>query len=322
MQTPVGAGCWFAFPKMIGGGSPAAIVDFLKHLGVKWVAPRGGEGARRDNRWTAAHTKACNDASIPVYRWIFSRPGSWGGELVLAETFKAEGDAGYIIDAEVAWETNGDWRLEASRYCEALDKKLGSDYFIADAPWPYVFSHMNEKTNKGFPFAEFAARMNMRMPQSYWTEISNAGAKYHMPRIDAQWEKFHQLHPEARKPVCHIGITYGRAELQKWGSIQLPPGTITPEDIQYFDERYRGGNGQKCRSYYSGEAASAAALETLHDLMSPPVMEAGLQLGDGRGGLPIGWADRAEQAYAERLMVLPPAERDECIAHYCRNLAA
>jgi hypothetical protein len=322
MQTPSGAGCWLAFPKMINGGSPAAIVEFLQHLGVKWVAPRGGEGVRKDNNWTAAHTKACNDVGVGVYRWIFSRPQSWGGEVALVETFKADGDAGYIIDAEVAWETNGDWRLEASRYVEALDKKLGSDFFIADAPWPYVFSHMNANTQKGFPFVEFGARMNMRMPQSYWTEISSAGAQYHMPRIDAQWEKFHLMHPEVKRPVCHIGITYGSVELKKWGSQQLPPGTITPADVEYFDQRYRGGNGKACRSFYSGEAGSMEVLEKIRDLLLPPVMEQGLQLGDGGPATPLGWADRAEQAYVERLMALPPTERDECIAHYCRNLAA
>lgn len=264
MKTPVGQGIWTAFPSMLGL-SPKALATVFYLSGFDWVAPRGADGAYVDKNWTAEHTRACNDVGVGVYRWVFSRPSSWQQEVDIAARFKDEGDAGFIIDAEMPWQAPGLFDI-ASKYCDALDSKLGPDYFIADAPWPYVSYHwaldVHGKPVSGFPFHSFAGRMNARMPQSYWTEISGQGAQYHLPRIDAEWQKFDERFPDLARPVWPIGITYGKAEMKRWGSQQLPPGEITPEDVAFFDARYARG----VRSYYSREAASEAVVQKLAEL--------------------------------------------------------
>lgn len=121
---------------------------------------------------------------------------------------------------------------------DALAKAL-PDAFIADAPWAYPSFH------PGFPFAEYAQRVNARMPQAYWTEIDNRGARYHLPRIDAQWEAFHAKNPTARRPVWPVGVTYGREHPSH------PPGNLSLSDIALLLDRYEGSPV----SLYTYEAA-------------------------------------------------------------------
>ena len=351
MRAPTGVGIWIAFPSMLGL-NPLGIATMLKLANFDWVAPRGGEGSHIDTNWTAAHTRACADLGIPTYRWIFSRPGSWHAEVQSARRFQDEGDAGYIIDAESAWERPGLFDV-ASLYCEELDAKLGSNYFIADAPWPYVSYHwaldVHGKPVSGFPFHAFAPRMNARMPQAYWTEISNQGARHHLPRIDMEWQKFNARFPELARPVWPIGITYGKAEMKRWGSQQLPPGEITAEDLEFFDDRYRLGP----RSYYSREAAGDLAVKTLATICAPTFDHGGTFDNTNQPATPFGRETQAEWdadetarneamvarhdgvslpvprvtepvlvAFADRLQQLPPDKRHEALAFMTRKVGA
>ena len=83
------------------------------------------------------------------------------------------------------------------------------------------------------------------MPQAYWTEIDNRGARYHLPRIDADWTAFHAKNPTARKPVWPIGVTYGHEHPSR------PPGIFSVDDLGFFLARYAGSP----ISLYTYEAA-------------------------------------------------------------------
>jgi len=253
MGQPAGLGMWIAFPSMLGGYP--MIVDRLRACGVQWVAPRAGEGSKRDPSFTSKDIELLRRAGLAVYPWIFSRPASWQGEVQLFREIVDEGADGVIIDAEVAWELNGDHHDAAARYMDALDAALPKDTFVADAPWPYPSYHAK------FPFAEFGRRVNARMPQGYWTENGKQSAAFRLPQYDAEWERWNAAHPDVVRPVWNIGITYGAKEMKKWGAKQLPPGEITPEDVNVFLDRYP----TLPISLYSFEAASPEVLEALMD---------------------------------------------------------
>lgn len=246
MIEPNGLGIWVAFAGAAGGHE--RIATRLGELGARWVAPRAGEGAFRDRHWQAKaardHIRRYHDAGLLVYPWLYSRPASWRAEVSIFKQLVDEGADGVIIDAETPWDVGQ--KQTALRFMEALDKAIPGA-FIADAPWAYPFFH------PGFPFAEFATRVNARMPQAYWTEISNHGAKHHLPRIDAAWAKFHAASPKSVRPVWPIGVTYGN----EWPS--RPPGVFKPADLEFFLARY----GHLPASLYSLEAAREPALRVL-----------------------------------------------------------
>ncbi len=236
---PKGLGLWIAFAGALGGHIKA--VAKVKAYGAQWVAPRAGEGRFRDPHWTPrdakAHVRRYHDAGVKVFPWLYSRPLTWRAELDLFKTFIDEGADGVIIDAESAWDSGQ--KATALRYMETLSKEM-PDVFVADAPWAYPNYH------PGFPFDEFATRVNARMPQMYWTEFDNRGALYHLPRIDAAWTALHAKRPELERPVLPIGVSYGHEHVSR------PPGTYRTTDLQAFFDRYalRGAV-----SLYSLEAA-------------------------------------------------------------------
>lgn len=244
MNTPEGLGMWVAFAGLAGGHEK--IADALPPLGVRWVAPRGGEGPYRDARWkeSAPHVRRYQERGIRVYPWLYSRPWSWKSEVELFKRFVDEGADGVIIDAESPWDSGQ--RTTALRFMEALEKALPG-VFIADAPWAYPNYH------PGFPFAEFATRVNARMPQAYWTEFDNRGAAYHLPRIDDAWVKLHAAKPASLRPVWPIGVTYGREHAPH------PPGSFARADLECFLVRYAGIPA----SLYTFEAAREVAKQTL-----------------------------------------------------------
>jgi hypothetical protein len=246
MIEPNGLGIWVAFAGAAGGHE--RIATRLGELGARWVAPRAGEGAFRDKHWQAKaardHIRRYHDAGVLVYPWLYSRPASWRAEVSIFKQLVDEGADGAIIDAETPWDVGQ--KQTALRFMEALDKALPGA-FIADAPWAYPYYH------PGFPFAEFATRVNARMPQAYWTEISNHGALHHLPRIEAAWQKFHTANPNSVRPVWPIGVTYGN----EWPS--RLPGVFRPSDLEFFLARY----GHLPASLYSFEAAREPALRVL-----------------------------------------------------------
>ncbi len=246
MLEPNGLGIWVAFAGAAGGHE--RIATRLSELGARWVAPRAGEGPYRDKHWQASaareHVRRYHEAGLRVYPWLYSRPWSWPSEVMLFKRLIEEGADGVIIDAETPWDRGQ--RSAALKFMEALDKALPG-VFVADAPWAYPHYH------PGFPFAEFATRVNARMPQAYWSEIDNRGARHHLPRIDEGWAKFHAANPKSVRPVWPIGVTYGREHPSR------PPGVFKPEDLSFFLDRY----ADVPASLYSFEAAREPALAVL-----------------------------------------------------------
>lgn len=245
--SPKGLGLWIAFAGQLGGHEKAAAK--AKAYGARWVAPRGGEGRYREAHWgvrdARAHVRRYHDAGLKVFPWVFSRPLSWRGELDLYKAFVDEGADGVIIDAEAAWDSGQ--KTTALRYMEACAKEL-PDAFIADAPWAYPNFH------PGFPFEEFATRVNARMPQMYWTEFDNRGAAYHLPRIDAAWAALHAKRPSLERPLFPLGVTYGHEHPSR------PPGTFRTSDLEMFLRRY---DSREAVSLYSLEAARTDTRITL-----------------------------------------------------------
>ena len=219
-KAPSGLGFWIAFPRLIGDVS--TIVAALLDVGASWVAPRYGVGKDRDKSWSPAHTKACLDAGLDVYPWVFSYPWQIPGEVALAKAAIAEGATGWIVDAEAPWSTGTGG--SAIVYGDQLRAALG-DTWIADAPWSHISWHPD------YPVREFARWVDARLPQAYWTEHGQRLAVT-LSNTKAQWAALLAAGMTER-PVWPIGVTYGQAELIA-REAEPCPGELAEGDVARF----------------------------------------------------------------------------------------
>lgn len=282
-NSPTGFGIWVAFQNTIGSVDKS--VQLCKDIGAQWVAPRGGAGRYRDERWSAAEArvniKKYHDAGIKVYPWIYCWPSAQAAEIELFKAMKAEGADGIFLDCEIEYQEDGGHKVEAEDFMKKLREVLGDDFFIGHAPFPYVLYHSQ------FPYVEFGKYCDQVAPQTYWAEISDAGAEHHTLAAQAQWDQYSKTHPEIlgkAGQVCHIGVTYGK-------EIGGPtPGTFRPSDLKWFMDWCKAKQLVSW-SVYSLDAMNHQAYLTLKaindgtdipsDAPGTSVHTSGLQGGDG-----------------------------------------
>lgn len=227
--APSGLGVWVAFGKMIPGGVDG-IIKQCTEMGFDWIAPRLGDGDKRDGWYTPTVARElCAKAhalGMKVYPWIFNRPTTTKGEVVLYKACLEEGADGLMLDAEVPY---GGKKTEAAIFVAILKKEF-PDVWIGNAPFSYIDFH------QPYPYLEFG-KLDAAMDQFYWTEFNQSAPSFHAPKIDAQWEKFIKVNPNTcvRLP---IGVTYGSELAKKWGMPKGPPGPIRVEDVKWFLDHY------------------------------------------------------------------------------------
>ncbi len=254
--APTGPGAFIAYPSMVGGYDVA--IDRAVDLGLKWIAPRGGDRGRDGNWTTAKAVRAIAKAKslgIAIYPWVYSRPDAVNAEIEMYRQFLLEGASGIIIDAEDAWKSGTNTELMAQK--KALAARFMSDLrrvlpnaFIAHCPYAYPGYHYD------FPYVEFGEGCDMVMPQLYWSEFNDAGFLTHFIAATAQWVSFDQNNVSAAKPICFVGNTYGN-ELK--GVLSPPPGEMTLEDFASFAQTC--GSRQRCLPFYTLEAAKPEILD-------------------------------------------------------------
>lgn len=279
---------WVAFPSMLGGYDK--IIELAKRFGFGGIAPRAGTGGWNDPTLKASDIRKMRDADLEVDPWVFSKPHLVMKEVADAKRLEDAGATCYIIDAELPWDQALDAKSQATLYGNAYRATCTIPVF--DAPWPAIAYH------PGYPEVEFRW-VDGRMPQAYWTEIGWSARKT-FDVMHAQWHG-----RDAR--LLPIGITYGREELIKWGSPQLPPGRISVEDVAELAGEITGG-------WYSAEASGPGVLDAIAAAIAPkrPAREPGLQLGDDSPAVPFAFVDRAEWDASED-------ERNEAITWHLRN---
>lgn len=279
---------WVAFPSMLGGYEK--ICDLADALGFDAIAPRAGEGLG-DGTFAPslkpAEVNAIKKRGKKVYPWIFSRPQAVLAEVLAFGQYEDAGADACIIDAELPWDRDPNARDHARLYGDKLRGEVLVP--IYDAPWPAIAWH------PGYPEAEFGVFVDGRLVQSYWTEIGWSARK----TLDVMREQW--AGRDSR--LLPIGVTYGRKEMARWGSKQLPPGEITEAELRSVAAEITGG-------WYSAEAAGAGVLATIVDELRPR-HEPGPSFPD-TPATPIGWEIRSE---AEEVP-------EDCLTFYCRNRVA
>ena len=172
-QAPVtpavldGSAMWIWQLWRASGGNPSAIVRKAHRYGIDTVIIKGSDGRRRwpqFSPWLVSQLKA-GGLHVCAYQFVYGRhPGS---EANVGVRLARAGADCILIDAEGDYEGRY-W--QAQLYIRRLRARLGPDYPLALAGFPYVHYH------PGYPYSVFlgpgGAQLNV--PQVYWKAIGTS----------------------------------------------------------------------------------------------------------------------------------------------------
>ncbi len=209
-------GMWVWYVSHSEGGSVAAIVARAKAAGIGTVYVKAGDGGGRWSQFSRGLVKALHRGGLDVCAWQFVYGDNPVAEAKVAAAAVAKGADCFTIDAEGDYEGK---YAAADRYIRALRARIGENFPVALAGFPYVDYH------PGFPYSVFfgpgGAQYNQ--PQMYWKTIGTS--------VRTVYEHTYLYNRIWGHPVYPIGQTYegpGAASIRLFRRFAASYGGLPP----------------------------------------------------------------------------------------------
>jgi hypothetical protein len=191
--TPLdGNGMWIWYVSA-SGGSAEAIANKANRRHIDVVMIKSADAGNYWGQFSPALVDELQDAGLSVCAWQFVYGSSPRAEARRGADAVANGADCLLIDAESHYE--GRYK-SAQRYIDELRDRVGADYPVALASFPYVDYHPS------FPYSVFlgdgAAQFNV--PQMYWKAIGTSVRKV--------YEHTYEVNAPYERPIFPLGQTY------------------------------------------------------------------------------------------------------------------
>lgn len=187
-------GMWIWYVSRSSGGDPAQIIAQANRYGVRTVFVKSSDGVRWWEQFSPALVAALKAGGLRVCAWQFVYGTRPAAEASLGSRAAAAGADCLVIDAESHYEGK---YAQAQTYIEALRQRLGPDYPLAVAGFPYVDYH------PAYPYSVFlgpgAAQYNV--PQVYWKTIGTT--------VDRAVIHTYTWNVVYGRPISPLGQVYG-----------------------------------------------------------------------------------------------------------------
>jgi peptidoglycan hydrolase-like protein with peptidoglycan-binding domain len=189
-----GQGMWIWYVSRSDGGSLSAILAQAKADGVGTLFVKSSDGS--ESYWSQFSPElvaSVHDAGLKVCAWQYVYGTNPVGEAALGAKAVSTGADCLVIDAESEYEGH---YAAAQRYMQALREKVGANYPIGLASFPYVDYH------ESFPYSVFlgpgGAQFNA--PQMYWKAIGVS--------VEAVFSHTYEQNLLYERPIEPLGQTY------------------------------------------------------------------------------------------------------------------
>jgi peptidoglycan hydrolase-like protein with peptidoglycan-binding domain len=190
-----GQGMWIWYVSKSDGGSVAAIAAQAHAAGVTTLFIKSSDGST--NYWSQFSPQLVAELhanGLKVCAWQYVYGTEPVGEAALGAEAVADGADCLVIDAESEYEGH---YAAAQTYIDDLRAKIGPDYPLGLASFPYVFDHPS------FPYSVFlgpgGAQYNT--PQMYWKDIGQS--------VDTVYANTYIANRVYGRPIFPLGQTYG-----------------------------------------------------------------------------------------------------------------
>jgi peptidoglycan hydrolase-like protein with peptidoglycan-binding domain len=189
-----GQGMWIWYVSK-SGGSAAAILAQAHAAAVSTVFIKSSDGA--SNFWsqfTPQLVAELHAGGLKVCAWQYVYGTGPTGEAALGAKAAADGADCLVIDAEAEYEGR---YSAAQTYITALRAKVGPNYPVALASFPYVSFHPS------LPYSVFLApgAAQYNAPQMYWKAIGTS--------VDTVFANTYIANRMYGRPIFPLGQTYG-----------------------------------------------------------------------------------------------------------------
>jgi len=184
-----------------------SLMSYEKNQGISFIVVKAGEGSTNFPTTGAQFNSNLVFQAHAVGLKIFGYTRSYGvnvnGEIGVATNAMKLGADGYIIDAEVEWESGNlaNGPALATQYCNGI-KAVYPTRFLGHAPMPMISLHSS------FPYKEFGIGCDAVMPQDYWFDMGYTPAAM-VDKMDTEWRSFYNSlsgsDTNAIKPIAPVG---------------------------------------------------------------------------------------------------------------------
>jgi hypothetical protein len=188
-----GDGMWIWYVSKAQRGKPKRIAKRARKRGIEVVLIKSGDGTKYWRQFSSSLVKALHARGLKVCAWQFVYGRSAAREARVAAAAADRGADCFVIDAEGHYEGR---YPQASTYMSVLRSRVGPDYPIALATFPYVDYH------PAFPYSVFlgpgGAQYNA--PQLYWKTIGHS--------VDTAFTRTYVFNRAYGRPILPLGQVY------------------------------------------------------------------------------------------------------------------
>ena len=193
------------------------VINYEQSLGMQWITVKCVDGGSVYSQFNSQLIMLAHAAGMKIFGWAYAygnNTGAYGngstdaaniaGEIYVATNALGLGADGFIIDAEIEYETNVTRYTDATLYAHSI-KTAYPTRFLAHAPFPYISYH------PGFPYVQFGTNCDAVMPQDYWGAF--AITPYQMVSdMNSQWITWQNsltgFNTNAIKPIVPLAQSY------------------------------------------------------------------------------------------------------------------
>jgi hypothetical protein len=205
-----------------------AIISRARAAGVVTLIVKSGDGSRYWSQFSPSLVRELQAGGLHVCAWQYVYGSAPVAEADVGARAAGAGAECLIIDAEAEYEGH---YAAAATYLQELRRRVGRDYPVGLASFPYVGYH------PAFPYSVFLGPGGAQfdMPQMYWAEIgSTPGTVFRHTYTD------NRIY---RRPIYPLGQTDGSPPV---GDIQLFRGLTVrygAPGISWWDYAWTSADG-------------------------------------------------------------------------------
>ena len=245
----LGKGDWIymvsAATNKLGGNVPgvtdvATLMTYERSQGMQFVVVKAGDGATFWTQFNSALVDAAHAAGLKIFAYGRIYGTNVAGEISVATNAIALGADGFVIDAEIEYESQNlaNNAVAAEDYCDAI-RSAYPNVFLAYSPFVFISSHST------FPYVVFGKYCDAVMPQCYWKSFGISVSSM-VSQLNTEWRNWQNsltgTDTNAIKPIAPVA--------QGWSP--SPTSTTTGAEIAEFVSRLKSSSNPATAGGYKG----------------------------------------------------------------------